>query len=31
MLLSPDGTVFGVGIAGIEWFWVDIEVYVKDG
>lgn len=31
MLLSPDGTVFGLGLAGIEWFWIDIVVYIKDG
>ena len=31
MLLSPDGTVFGLGAAGIEWFWIDIVVYIKDG
>jgi len=31
MLLSPDGFIFGVGIAGNEWFWVDIEVFVPDG
>lgn len=31
MLLSPDGTVFGLGATGIEWFWVDIVVYIKDG
>jgi hypothetical protein len=30
MLLSPDGTIFGVGIAGIDSFWVDIVVYIKD-
>lgn len=30
MLLSPDGTVFGVGINANEWFWVDIEVFLPD-
>lgn len=27
MLLSPDGRIFGVGITGTEWFWLDIEVF----
>ncbi|MDH3943199.1 MAG: NBR1-Ig-like domain-containing protein [Anaerolineae bacterium] len=31
MLLSPDGRIFGVGITGTEWFWLDIEVYDPDG
>lgn len=28
MLLSPDGKLFGVGISGIDWFWIQIEVFI---